>query len=65
MVFSQHPRRAKPLIIDAEMSEWRHLIENFFGKPKEFTRIAMCADEKDQSFAASILLGATFGMELR
>jgi transposase len=36
VVISQHPRRAKPLVIDKEMYKWLHLIENFFGKLKEF-----------------------------
>ena len=35
------------------MYKWRHLIENFFCKLKEFKRIAMRADKTDQSFAAS------------
>jgi sn-glycerol 3-phosphate transport system ATP-binding protein len=43
-VISQHPRRATPLQIDAEMYKWRHLIENFFCKLKEFKRIAMRAE---------------------
>ena len=29
IVISQHPRRASPLPIDAEIYKWRHLIENF------------------------------------
>jgi transposase len=57
-VISQHPRRAQPLAIDEEMSKWRHLIENFFCKLKEFKRIAMRADKTDQSFAANIYLAA-------
>ena len=36
VVISQHPRRASPRPIDEEMYKWRHLIENFFGKLKEF-----------------------------
>ena len=47
IVISQHPRRTKPLLIDQEMYKWRHLIENFFGKLKEFKRIAMRADNTD------------------
>ena len=58
VVIAQHPRRAKPLVIDAEMYKWRHLIENFFGKLEEFKRIAMRADKTDQSFAAIIHLAA-------
>ena len=42
---------ASPLAIDAELYKWRHLIENFFCKLKEFKRIAMRADKTDQSFA--------------
>ena len=56
IVISQHPRRAQPLAIDAEIYKWRHLIENFFCKLKEFKRIAMRADKTDQSFAAMIYL---------
>jgi transposase len=58
VVISQHPRRAKPVKIDLEMYKWRHLIENFFGKLKEFKRIAMRADKTDQSFSAIIYLAA-------
>ena len=58
-VISQHPRRAKPLPLDQEMYKWRHLIENFFGKLKEFKRIAMRADKTDQSFTSMIYLAAT------
>jgi transposase len=53
-VISQHPRRAQPLAIDEEMYKWRRLIESFFGKLKEFKRIAMRADKTDQSFASMI-----------
>ena len=38
--------------------KWRHLIENFFGKLKEFKRIAMRSDKTDTSFAAMIHLEA-------
>jgi transposase len=58
VVISQHPRRAQPLDIDDEMYKWRHLIENFFCKLKEFKRIAMRADKTGQSFAAMIHLAA-------
>ena len=59
IVISQHPRRAAPLAIDEEMYKWRHLIENFFCKIKEFKRIAMRADKTDTSFTAFIHLTAT------
>jgi len=58
VVIAQHPRRASPLPIDADLYKWRHLIENFFGKIKEFKRIAMRADKTDQSFCAAIYLAA-------
>jgi transposase len=56
IVISQHPRRIPPLPIDAELYRWRHLIENFFCKLKEFKRIAMRSDKTDQSFTALIYL---------
>ena len=40
------------------MYKWRHLIENFFCKLKEFKRIAMRADKTDQSFTAMIHIAA-------
>lgn len=54
IVISQRPRRLKPLEIDQDMYKWRHLIENFFAKLKEFKRIAMRSDKTDQSFCAMI-----------
>jgi transposase len=57
-VISQRPKRLAPLVIDAEAYKWRHLIENFFCKLKEFKRIAMRSDKTDQSFAAMISLTA-------
>jgi transposase len=41
-----------------QIYKWRHLIENFFCKLKDFKRIAMRADKTDQSFAANIHLAA-------
>lgn len=58
VVISQHQGRAQKLKIDAEMYKWRHLIENFFCKLKEFKRIAMRACKTDQSFSAMIYLAA-------
>ena len=58
VVIAQHPRRSSPLLIDADLYKWRHLIENFFGKLKEFKRIAMRADKTDNSFRAAIYLAA-------
>ena len=50
--------RKDPIDCDFEMYKWRHLIENFFGRLKEFKRIAMRADKTDQSFASMIHLVA-------
>ncbi len=58
IVISQRPQRLNPLAIDLEMYKWRHLIENFFGKLKEFKRIAMRSDKTDKSFEAMINLTA-------
>lgn len=58
VVISQMVHRRSPLEIDREVYKWRHLIENFFGKLKEFKRIAMRSDKTDTSFAAMIHLAA-------
>jgi transposase len=58
IVISQRPQRTAPLAIDDEMYKWRHLIENFFSKLKEFKRIAMRSDKTDASFAGMINLCA-------
>ena len=57
-VISQHPGRAQKLRIDVNLYAWRHLIENFICKLKEFKRIAMRACKTDQSFGAMIYLAA-------
>lgn len=56
VVISQRPKRLTPLDIDKEMYKWRHLIENFFCKLKEFKRITMRACKTDQRFQALIYL---------
>ena len=56
LVISQHPRRASPRPIDRDIYKWRHLIENFFCKLKEFKRTAMRSGKTDQSFSAMIQL---------
>ena len=58
VVVSQHPRRSQLLKIDLEIYKWRHLIENFFCKLKEFKSIAMRSDKTDKSFSAMIYLAA-------
>ena len=59
VVISQHPRRTKSRPIDADLYRWRHLIENFFGRLKDFKRIAMRACKTDASFEAMIYAAAT------
>jgi transposase len=59
VVISQRPQRIAPRQIDTELYKWRHLIENFFGKLKEFKRIALRACKTDTSFAAMIYAAAT------
>ena len=54
IVISQRPNRLAPIEIDTGIYKWRHLIENFFSKLKEFKRIAMRSDKTDQSFSAMI-----------
>ena len=58
VVISQRPKRRAPLAVDLDIYKWRHLIENFFCKLKEFKRLAMRSDKTDTSFAAMIYLGA-------
>jgi transposase len=43
---------------DTEMYKWRHLIENYFQRLKEFRRIATRYDKTDTSFAAALYLVA-------
>ncbi len=45
---------------DDEMYKWRHLVENFFQRIKEFRRIATRYDKTDTSFRAAIYLVASF-----
>lgn len=58
IVISQKVNRTAPLDIDRETYKWRHLIENFFCKLKEFKRVAMRSCKTDTSFEAMIYLGA-------
>ncbi len=58
IVISQRSQRKTPLAIDEEIYKWRHRVENFFGKLKDFKRIAMRSDKTDHSFAAMIYLTA-------
>ena len=37
---------------DLEVYKWRHMVENYFTKIKEFTGIAIRYDKTDRSYAA-------------
>ena len=52
--------RKTPIPHDSEMYKWRHLVENFFQRLKEFRRIATRYDKTDASFAVLIHLVGTF-----
>jgi transposase len=54
IVISQRPQRTAPLKIDAEIYKWRHLIENFFAKIKEFKGIAMRSEKTDRNYSSMI-----------
>jgi transposase len=58
-VIPPRAKRLTPATYDAEKYKWRHLIENFFQKLKEFRGIAMRSCKTDLSFAAMIYLAAT------
>ena len=58
IVISQRPKRKHPIAIDEEVYKWRHLIENFFCKLKEFKAIAMRCDKTDRNFSSMIYLCA-------
>ena len=47
------PNRTLPRDYDAQAYKWRHLIENYFAKIKEFRGIAARYDKTDCSYAAN------------
>ena len=55
IVISQRPQRLNPLKIDAEMYKWRHLIENFFAKLKQYRALATRYDKRAISFLGANL----------
>ena len=52
--------RKTPILHDHEMYKWRHLVENFFQRLKEFRRIATRYDKTDTSFSAIIHLASSY-----
>jgi transposase len=51
--------RVRPIVCDFAMYRWRHLVENFFCRLKQFRRVATRYDKTDQSFSAMIHLAAS------
>lgn len=51
--------RRFPAGFDRDTYKWRHLIENFFGKLKEYRGIATRCCKTDSSFSAFIAIAAT------
>ena len=51
--------RRFPADFDRDPCKWRHLIENLFGKRKEFRGIATRYCKTDESFKAFISIAAT------
>jgi transposase len=58
-VIPPRKNRKQLIQIDTEMYKWRHLVENYFAKIKEFRGIATRYDKTDESFRANINLTAT------
>ena len=53
--------RRFPAEFDRHTYKWRHLVENFFGKLKEYRGIAMRSCKTDDSFKAFISLESKTG----
>ena len=51
--------RSTNIEFDPEAYKWRHLVENFFQKLKEFRGIAMRSCKTDTSFTAFISIAAS------
>jgi transposase len=51
--------RVRPIACDFAMYRWRHLVENFFCRLKQFRRVAARYDKTDQSFSAMIHLAVS------
>ena len=50
--------RKQQIDYDKEVYKWRHLVENYFAKIKEFRGIATRYDKTDSSFSANLNLVA-------
>ena len=51
--------RKQQIAYDKDMYGWRHLVENYFAKIKEFRGIATRYDKTDTSYGANLTLVAT------
>ena len=58
-VIPPNSNRRFPAGFDRDTYKWRHLIENFFGKLKEYRGIAARCCKTDSSFSAFIAIAAT------
>lgn len=58
-VIPPQSNRRFPAEFDRDTYKWRHLIENLFGKLKEYRGIAMRSCKTDDSFGAFVSLAAT------
>lgn len=51
--------RTQSIACDLDMYKWRHPVENFFTKLKQFRRVATRYDKTDTSFHAMICLASS------
>lgn len=51
--------RKQPIAYDKDMYRWRHLVENYFAKIKEFRGVATRYDKTETSYRANLNLVAT------
>ena len=58
-VIPPRKNRKQPASYDQEVYKWRHLVENFFQKIKDFRGIATRYCKTDKSFQAFISIAAT------
>ena len=57
-VIPPRSNRIQQIDYDKEIYKWRHLVENYFAKIKEFRGIATRYDKTDTSYAANLNLVA-------
>ena len=51
--------RKQPTACDLDMYKWRHLVENFFAKLKQFRRVATRYEKTARTHLAVVTLAAT------